>query len=43
VLKFDGFLEALYLESKDDEETEEDIAGMLPLLKTGQSIAIGST
>lgn len=38
VLKFDGFLK-LYIESKDDEENEED-AGMLPLLSVGQQLLL---
>ena len=37
VLKFDGFLK-LYLESKDDEDTDEESEGMLPLLKVGQDL-----
>ncbi len=38
VLKFDGFLK-LYLEGKDDEDSDdENQEGMLPLLKTGQSL-----
>lgn len=36
VLKFDGFLK-VYLESKDDDEQEEE-KGMLPPLKVGQSL-----
>ncbi len=35
VLKFDGFLK-VYLESKDEEEDDDDVKGMLPPLKTGQ-------
>jgi DNA topoisomerase-1 len=38
VLKFDGFLK-LYMESKDDEDTDED-EGMLPLLKVNQSLSL---
>ncbi len=36
VLKFDGFLK-VYLESKDEEE-EEETKGMLPPVKTGQTL-----
>lgn len=39
VLKFDGFLK-VYLESKDDEENEDDTKGILPPLKIGQSLAL---
>lgn len=35
VLKFDGFLK-VYLESKDEDEDDETIDGMLPPLKVGQ-------
>lgn len=35
VLKFEGFLK-VYLESKDDDEDDETIEGMLPPLKVGQ-------
>ena len=35
VIKFDGFLK-VYLESTDDEETDEDTKGLLPPMKTGQ-------
>ncbi len=38
VLKFDGFLK-LYMESKDDEDTDED-EGMLPLLKVNQGLTL---
>lgn len=38
VLKFDGFLK-VYLESKDDDEQEEEKA-MLPPLKVGQQLAL---
>lgn len=38
VLKFDGFLK-LYIESKDDDENEED-SGMLPLLSVGQQLQL---
>lgn len=37
VLKFDGFLK-VYLESKDDEDEDEEAGGMLPPLKTGQEL-----
>jgi DNA topoisomerase-1 len=37
VLKFDGFLK-LYMESKDDEESEDEEEGMLPLLSVSQSL-----
>lgn len=38
VLKFDGFLK-LYIESRDDEEQDdEQAAGMLPLLQVGQPL-----
>ncbi|MBL7774080.1 MAG: type I DNA topoisomerase [Chitinophagaceae bacterium] len=37
VIKFDGFLK-LYMESKDDDENEENEEGMLPLLAVGQSL-----
>jgi len=38
VLKFDGFLK-VYLESTDEEETEEDGESRLPNLSTGQQLA----
>ena len=37
VLKFDGFLK-LYMESKDDEESDDEEEGMLPLLSVSQSL-----
>ena len=37
VLKFDGFLK-LYMESKDDEENDDEEEGMLPLLSVSQSL-----
>jgi DNA topoisomerase-1 len=37
VLKFDGFLK-LYMESKDDEENEDEEEGMLPLMSVSQSL-----
>ncbi|NND34596.1 MAG: type I DNA topoisomerase [Saprospiraceae bacterium] len=40
VLKFDGFLK-VYLETSDDEEDEEN-TGMLPPLKKGQILTLGS-
>ena len=40
VLKFDGFLK-VYLETSDDDEDEES-SGMLPPLKIGQILSLGS-
>lgn len=40
VIKFDGFLR-VYLESKDDEDGDEDAKGMLPPLTIGQALALG--
>ncbi|AQG78800.1 type I DNA topoisomerase [Spirosoma montaniterrae] len=40
VIKFDGFLK-VYLESKDDDEGDEDAKGMLPPLKIGQPLNLG--
>ena len=40
VIKFDGFL-SVYLESTDDEDTEEQ-KGMLPPLTVGQELKLGS-
>lgn len=37
VLKFDGFLK-VYMESTDIEEDDEEIKGMLPLLKVGENL-----
>ena len=37
VLKFDGFLK-VYMESSDTEEDDEEIKGMLPLLKAGENL-----
>ena len=37
VLKFDGFLK-VYMESSDTEEDDEEIKGMLPLLKVGENL-----
>ena len=37
VLKFDGFLK-VYMESSDTEEDDEEIKGMLPLLKVGETL-----
>lgn len=37
VLKFDGFLK-VYMESTDIEEDDEEIKGMLPLLKVGETL-----
>ena len=37
VLKFDGFLK-VYMESTDTEEDDEEIKGMLPLLKVGENL-----
>jgi len=39
MLKFDGFLK-VYLESKDDDEDEEEASGMLPPLKVGQMLEL---
>lgn len=39
VLKFEGFLK-VYLESSDDENTDEDEAGMLPPLKVGETLQL---
>jgi DNA topoisomerase-1 len=39
VLRFDGFLK-VYLESKDEEEDDEDIKGMLPPLVKGQHLSL---
>jgi len=38
VLKFDGFLK-VYLESNDDEESEDQDSGMLPPMKVGEKLA----
>ncbi|GAB3956102.1 type I DNA topoisomerase [Spirosoma harenae] len=40
VIKFDGFLR-VYLESKDDEDGDEDAKGMLPPLSIGQILNLG--
>ncbi|WP_420148197.1 type I DNA topoisomerase [Spirosoma sp.] len=40
VIKFDGFLR-VYLESKDDEDGDEDAKGMLPPLTIGQNLNLG--
>ncbi|GAB4020550.1 type I DNA topoisomerase [Spirosoma koreense] len=40
VIKFDGFLR-VYLESKDDEDSDEDAKGMLPPLTIGQILNLG--
>lgn len=40
VIKFDGFLR-VYLESKDDEDGDEDAKGMLPPLTIGQALMLG--
>ncbi|RIJ41926.1 type I DNA topoisomerase [Pontibacter oryzae] len=37
VIKFEGFLK-VYIESKDDDEADEDVKGMLPPLTIGQAI-----
>lgn len=37
VLKFDGFLK-VYLESRDDDDEEQEAKGMLPPLKVGQEL-----
>jgi DNA topoisomerase-1 len=37
VVKFDGFLK-VYMESKDEDEEEEEIEGMLPPMKVGQKL-----
>ncbi len=39
VLKFDGFL-TVYMEDKDEDDTEEDTEGMLPQLSVGQSLSL---
>ncbi len=39
VLKFDGFLK-VYLESSDEEDTDEEQEGMLPPLKTGEKLGM---
>jgi DNA topoisomerase-1 len=39
VIKFDGFLK-VYIESSDDEESDEDRKGMLPPLKEGQQLTL---
>jgi DNA topoisomerase-1 len=39
VIKFDGFLK-VYIESTDDEETEEGGSGMLPPLTVGQDLSL---
>jgi DNA topoisomerase-1 len=39
VIKFDGFLR-VYLESSDDEQTEENAEGLLPPLKIGQKLDV---
>ncbi len=41
VLKFDGFLK-VYLESKDEEEEDDEIKGMLPPLSKGQQLALSN-
>ena len=38
VLKFDGFLK-VYLESSDDEESEDQDSGMLPPMKVGEKLS----
>ncbi|UFH52412.1 type I DNA topoisomerase [Spirosoma sp. KNUC1025] len=40
VIKFDGFLR-VYLESKDDDDSDEDAKGMLPPLTIGQVLNLG--
>lgn len=40
VIKFDGFLR-VYLESKDDEDGDEEAKGMLPPLSIGQVLNLG--
>jgi DNA topoisomerase-1 len=40
VIKFDGFLR-VYLESKDDEDGDDDAKGMLPPLTIGQILNLG--
>ena len=39
VIKFDGFLK-VYIESTDDEDSDEDTKGMLPPLTVGQSLTV---
>ncbi len=39
VIKFEGFLK-VYIESKDDDETDDDVKGMLPPLSVGQTISL---
>ncbi|MEM8906798.1 MAG: DNA topoisomerase, partial [Bacteroidota bacterium] len=39
VLKFDGFLK-VYLESKDDDEEEDEAKGILPPLQVGQTLGL---
>jgi DNA topoisomerase-1 len=39
VIKFDGFLK-VYMESTDDDQTEEDTEGMLPPVKVGQELGL---
>ena len=40
VLKFDGFLK-VYLESKDEDEEDDAVEGMLPPMKVGQELTLG--
>jgi len=40
VLKFDGFLK-VYLESKDDDEEDDTVEGILPPMKVGQELDLG--
>ncbi len=40
VLKFDGFLK-VYLESKDEDEEDDAVEGMLPPMKVGQELNLG--
>jgi DNA topoisomerase I len=37
VIKFDGFLK-VYMEDKDEDAEEDEVEGMLPLLRVGQSL-----
>lgn len=39
VLKFDGFLK-VYLESKDEDEDDDSVEGMLPPMKVGQELTL---